>query len=317
MRTPVHAIAGLRSSCWSLSCHFLPGAVTLRIAAYLLAVLIGFSGLAVAEPVTFPILLDPTIPNAWLLAGHIHQGCNGCSDSGDEESYLTGLTTASVGILSGPLIVAGGGNAGAFSDLTHGAMGVGVAGNTDGSGAVVVDYLLVNVDFTGTGQNTVHFNVNGSAAANGCVNIDCEAAFTAYMSVYAPGALQENTPFVGHCVGGVGCGGIPFPQDLSLTFSTDSAVHLFQFQFFLEAFADGFARVAALNTGLISFDLAPGVTMDTSSGFLTQPRRTQFRRSTAHGSRAFASFVDGPGSFGCAWRDEKKEVALAAHCSLR
>jgi hypothetical protein len=251
--------------------------VSVRIsAACLLAGLLGFFAGAVAGPVSFPIVLDPTIPNAWIVASHIHAGCSGCSDLGDEETYLTGATTSMVGILSGPLIVAGGANAGAFSDLTHGAMGVGVAGNTDGSGNVVVDYLVVNVDFSGTGQNSVQFHVNGSAAANGCVGLDCEAAFTAYMSVYAPGAVQESTPFVGHCVGGVGCTGIPFPQDLSLPFSTDPAAHLFQFTFFLLASANGFAGVSALNTGLISFDLAPGVTMDTSSGFLTEPGEPNF-----------------------------------------
>ena len=247
-----------------------------RIAACLLAGLLG-SGAAVADPVSFPVSLDPTIPNAWTLASHIHQPSG---DLGDEETYLTGLRTSTVGILSGPLIVAGGGNAGAFSDLTHGAMGVGASGNNDGSGEVVVDYLLVNVDFSGTGQNTVHFHVNGSAGANACLNLDCEASFTAFMSIFAPGAIQENTPFAGRCVGGIGCTGIPFPQDLSLPFSTDSTVHLLQFQFFLEATANGFASVAALNTGLISFDLAPGVTMDTSSGFLTEPGEPNFGGST-------------------------------------
>src|SRR5690348_1630161 len=119
MRTTTYASISLRSSSF----------LSVRIAGCLLACLLGFSAAAVADPVSFPIVLDPTIQNAWLLASHIHAGCNGCSDSGDEESYLTGVTTSSVGILSGPLIVAGGGNAGAFSDLTHGAMGIGAAGS--------------------------------------------------------------------------------------------------------------------------------------------------------------------------------------------
>jgi hypothetical protein len=155
-------------------------------------------------------------------------------------------------------------------------MGVGAAGYPDGSGVAVVDYLVVNVDFSGTGQNTVNFDVNGSASADRCANLDCEAAFTAYMSIYAPGAVQVNTPFRGNCVGGTLCTGIPFPQDLSLSFSTDSAVHRFQFTFFMLATANGFAGVSALHTGLISFDLAPGVSMDTSSGFLTQPGEPNF-----------------------------------------
>ena len=276
MRTPVHASTGFVLSYLSALRDFLLGAVVLRVAACLLAGLLGFSAGAVADPVSFPIFLDPAIPNAWIVASHIHEGCAACSDSGDEETYLTGVTTSTVGILSGPLIVAGGGNAGAFSDLTHGAMGVGAAGNTDGSGVVVVDYLVVNVGFSGTGQNTVHFDVKGSAAANGCLNLDCEAGFTADMSIYSPGAVQESTPFVGHCVGGVGCTGIPFPQDLSLSFSTDSTARLYQFTFFLLASANGFADVAALNTGLISFDLAPGVTMETTSGFLTEPGEPNF-----------------------------------------
>lgn len=250
-----------------------------RIAAFVLAGLLGFSAAVVAAPVSFPIVLDPSIPNAWIVASHIHDPVLG--DSGDEESYLTGITTSRVGLLNGPLIAAGGGNAAAFSDLTHGAMGVGVAGKTDGTGEAVVDYLLVNLDFAGTGQNTVHFHVNGSATANGCANIDCEASFTPYMSIYAPGNLQISTPFVGHCVGGINCTGIPFPQDLSLPFSTNATSHLFQFQFFMLAAANGFAGVSALNTGLISFDLAPGVTMDTSSGFLTQPGEPNFGGSPA------------------------------------
>ncbi len=273
MRRPSHTSRGSASSYLSALRDFLLEAVVFRIAACLLAGLLGFSAAAVADPVSFPILLDATVPNAWIVASNIHAPSG---DTGDEETYLTGVTTSRVGILSGPLIVAGGGNAGAFSDLTHGAMGVGVAGNPDGSGEVVVDYLVVNVDFSGTGQNTVHFHVNGSAAADGCVGIDCQAGFTAYMSAYVPGAVQENTPFAGSCVGGTGCTGIAFPQDLSLPFSTDSSVHLYQFQFFLGASANGFAGVSALDTGLISFDLAPGVTMDTSSGFLTKPGEPNF-----------------------------------------
>ncbi len=271
VRTPSHASRGSAHQ-FSASCDF-SNRVLFRLAACLLPGLLGFSAAAVAEPVSFPILLDPTVPNAWIVASNIHAPY---VDTGDEETYLTGITTSKVGLLSGPLIVAGGANAGAFSDLTHGAMGVGVAGNSDGSGEVVVDYLVVNVDFSGTGQSTVNFHVTGSAAADGCVGIDCQAGFTAYMSVYAPGAVQENTPFAGHCVGGIGCTGIPFPQDLSLPFSTDSSVHQFQFQFFLGASANGFAGVQALDTALISFDLAPGVTMDTGSGFLTQPGEPNF-----------------------------------------
>ncbi len=271
IRLGLSYISGLRNS--------LTGAA-FRIAACLLAVLCGFSAQAVAGSVSFPITLDPTVPDAWIVASNIHECFGGCTDFGDEETYLTGGKTSLIGILSGPLVVAGGVNAGAFSDLTHGAMGVGAAGFSDGSGAGVVDYLVVNAEFSGTGQSTVNFNIAASGSADACANLFCEASLGAILSIYSPvpGATIQLTNRSSSCVGPDStCKGIPSSQDLSLTFSIDSAVdQIIQFTFFLSAQANGFASVDARHTGLISFDLGSGVAMDTTSGFLTQPGEPNF-----------------------------------------
>jgi hypothetical protein len=239
-------------------------------AAGLLAGLLLFSLAAVADPISFPITLDPTVANAWVVASYVH-ACGGCvPDLGNEETYLTGGTTSQVGVLNLASLASGPGG-GAFADLTHGALGVDSVGFSDGAGEGVHAYMIVNVSLSGVGSNTVHFNVNGSSAVDGCANIDCENTFQSYLSVFSVGGIPASITG-GGCEGSTGCTGIPLPEDLSLSFDTTSSQpQIFQFQFDLFGGSNGFAGIFAANTGLISFDLAPGVTMDTSSGFLTQP----------------------------------------------
>ena len=68
-----------------------------------------------------------------------------------------------------------------------------------------------------------------------------------------------------------GPGNISFPLHLALEFETDANDTQFQFGFSLTGSAVGAATLNAIHTGLISFDLAPGVTMDQPNGFLTTP----------------------------------------------
>ena len=238
-------------------------------AAALLTCFLVFSLVAAAGPISFPISLDPTVANGWLLATHVH-ACGGCvPDLGDEETYLSGGTSSQVGRLDLASLASGPGG-GAFSDLTHGALAVDSVGFTDGAGQVTEAFLIVNVPMAGVGNNTVHFRINGSSAVEGCANLDCENQFGSSLSIYSVGGIQASTSG-GGCEGTFGCTGIPFPEDLSLSFNTTSQSQIYQFTFFLLGRSNGFAGIFAAHTGLVSFDLAPGVTMDTSSGFLTQP----------------------------------------------
>jgi hypothetical protein len=222
-----------------------------------------------ATQISFPVSLDPTVPNAWLVATYLHF-CGGCiPDESDESTSLTGGSTLSQSGVLNLANLADGPGGGAFADLTHGALGVDSVGFPDGSGEGVHSYLIVNVPITGAGTNTVHFNVSGSSAVAGCVNIDCENTFGSYLSVYSVGGVQASTS-QGGCEGIAGCTGIPFPENLSITFNSTAGTHIYQFQFDLFGGSNGTAGIFATNTGLASINLAPGVTMDTSSGFLTQ-----------------------------------------------
>jgi PEP-CTERM motif-containing protein len=240
------------------------------IVSVLLIGLFAFSLAAVADPISFPIILDPSVSNGWIVASYVH-ACGGCvPDLGDEETYLGGGTTSQVGVLNLASLASGPGG-GAFADLTHGALGIDSVGFPNGAGEVVEASLIVNVSLTGSGVNTVHFNVAGSSAVDACLNLSCTNTFGSYLSIYSVGGGVQESTSGGGCEGSAGCAGITFPNDLSLTFDTTSQTNIYQFQFNLLGVSNGFAGIFAANTGLISFDLAPGVTMDTSSGFLTQP----------------------------------------------
>ena len=70
-----------------------------RKGAVIFAALLAGSLAALAADITFPVTLDPNIPNAYVLATYRH-ACGGCiPDASDEETYLTGSTTAQIGDL--------------------------------------------------------------------------------------------------------------------------------------------------------------------------------------------------------------------------
>jgi hypothetical protein len=230
-----------------------------------------FVGAAAADTISFPLTLDPTIPNAWVVATYIHQ-CGGCvADQSDEETYLGGLPVAAAGYF---YVVTGGG--GAFSALDNGALGVNAYGYADGAGTGSHSYMIVNVPFSGSGMVTVHFEVDGSESVG---RSDVASTGNVFQASVTYQMLDAST----HAVlgtGGASFSGcdplswcnqtlLSFPIDLSTSFSIEQP-SLVQLYFALFAGSNGFAHVAA-QTGLIAIDLAPGVTMDSSSGFLSTP----------------------------------------------
>src|SRR5262249_13410419 len=66
-------------------------------------------------------------------------------------------------------------------------------------------------------------------------------------------------------------GNLSFPTDLSYKFDVDPQHTHFQLAFSVSDDAIGAAYIDAGHTALISIDLAPGVTMDQTNGFLTTP----------------------------------------------
>jgi hypothetical protein len=232
--------------------------------------LLTVSAKCLATPISFPVTLDPKVQGGWLVATYIH-ACGGCiPDQSDESTYLAGSTFAASGVLNLANLASGPG-AGAFADLTHGALGVDSVGFPDGSGEVVHAYMYVNVLITGQGTNTLDFRVNGSSGIDACLNLACQNTFGATLSVYSVANGVQLNNNAGGCEGQANCTGIAFPMDLSLTFnSTSNQPQLFQFGFSLLGASNGFAGIFATNTGLISVHLAPGVTMDAGSAFLTE-----------------------------------------------
>jgi hypothetical protein len=238
-----------------------------RAVGVLLLTLVRAGG-ADAGSISFPVTLDPTIPNAWVVAVYIHDEIE---DRSDESTYLDVLPTVQAGYFDE---VTGGG--GAFSALDYGALGISSYGFPDGGGTGSHAYMLVNVPFSGSGTNTVTFDVQGSEFLGASNVISSSNVFMATMSYtvldaasYAVLATGSATEYecdpVGPCATQ-----LSFPIELSAPFTIDRP-SLVQFNFSLFSQSNGFAAVQAARTGLVTVDLAPGVTMDTSSGFLSTP----------------------------------------------
>jgi hypothetical protein len=235
-----------------------------------LVLVLAFAGAAAAGTVSFPITLDPTIPNAWIVAAYVH--CGDCLyDYGDEETYLQGSSVASAGAFN---LVDGGG--GAYAALDYGALGFDSYGFADGAGTGSHAYMLVNVPFSGSGMVTVHFDIPGSEFVEGSNVISSSNIVIATLTYDVRDAstqadLGSGVDQAYECDPVSTCNQAPFsfPIDLSASFSIDQPA-LVQLDFTLFSESSGFAGVTA-HVGLITLDLAPGVTMDGSSGFLSTP----------------------------------------------
>jgi hypothetical protein len=153
-----------------------------------------------------------------------------------------------------------------------------VIGGPDGTGQVAAADLLVNLAFSGSGSNTVHMHIDGSfdtlgnPLANGvgfsavleCTQVNLSNHTFSGCPARARVQAGDPVPFWGPEPPA-------FPYNLSLTFPVDATHTEYQFIFNVAGNANGAAFLAVAHTALISFALAPGVTMDQSSGFLTTP----------------------------------------------
>ena len=163
---------------------------------------------------------------------------------------------------------------GAFSVLDNGALGV--SANNDFVGAL----MFVNISFSGssTQLSTVRMHVAVPSSNYGGGPLD-------YLH-FATGIALTPVDLATHQLlqgqndsieagsplePGINPMPIAGPYDLSVSFPVNSTLHQYQFAFSVGAMADGNAALDATHTALISFDLAPGITMDQSNGFLTTP----------------------------------------------
>jgi len=243
-------------------------------AAGALALVLAFSGVAKADDISFPVTLDPTIPSAWLVAVYVHACGGSCqADIGVEFIGPGSATEAAGGFWD---MVEGGG--GAYSALTYGALAVSGTGFGDGAGTGPRAYLIVNIPLSGSGTNTVRFDIDGAHEFTANDVLDDENTFSASMS-YAVRDAATNAVLDSGGDSANECEASPsflcsqpllsFPIHLSNSFSIDRPV-LVQLGFFLLDESNGpLTGVDAV--GLIALDLAPGVTMDGSSGFLSTP----------------------------------------------
>ena len=234
-----------------------------------LAFVLVLSWAAAAGSISFPITLDPTIPNAWVVAAYVHDEIE---DLSAENTYLDGAPGVGVGYSD----VADGGG-GAYSDLDSGALGLSSTGFGDGGGTGSHAYLIVDVPLSGSGTTTVRFDVSGSedVAANDV--FPGQNTFMADMSYSVQDAsthalLDSGSDSAHECdPSGPACN-LPllsFPIHLSNSFVVDRPV-LVQLGFTL--FAQSNSPLTYVDaSGRIALDLAPGVTMDVSSGFLSTP----------------------------------------------
>jgi len=242
-----------------------------------LALVLGFSGAAAAGdyyPPYPPIVVDQTTPNAWAVAATVHQCPSGdCTDLGAEFQSPAddGHPEAAVGYWN---LVYGGG--GAYAALTYGALGVSSTGYGDDSGARSGAILIVTVPLSGSGTNTVNFDIEGATnlAPNNLFTPDDSFIATANYAVHDAsthalldsGGVQANEcDPTGDCSGRTP---VSLPIHLSNSFTINGPVLVYLY-FQMGSGANG--PLTFVNaTGLISMDLAPGVT-NGSSGFLSTP----------------------------------------------
>ena len=220
-------------------------------------------GVAQGYPISDPIQLNPFLPGAFISVAEVHS-LKG--DLGDEET-VNSLALAGFQPNSG----------GAYADFTNGALGLDVVGSPDGTGQVAAADLFVNVAFSGTGSNTLHMHIDGAfdtfgnPVLNG-VGFSAEILCThVNMSNHTFNGCPEASIQGGDPVPFFGNVPLAFPYDLAITFPVDATHTNYQFIFNIDGNANGAAELSVAHTALISFDLAPGVTMDQSSGFLTTP----------------------------------------------
>jgi hypothetical protein len=226
-------------------------------------------GARAAGSISFPITLDPTIPNAWVVAAYIHDEVE---DLSAENTYLDGSPEVGVGYTN---VVTGGG--GAYSGLDQGALGLSSTGFGDGGGTGSHAYMIVNVPFSGSGTNTVRFDVSGSEEVAASNVYPGQNTFMADMSYSVQDAsthalLDSGSDGAHECdPSGPACNQplLSFPIHLSNSFSVDRPV-LVQLSFTL--FSQSNSPLTFVDAASsIALDLAPGVTMDDSSGFLSTP----------------------------------------------
>ncbi|HLK18689.1 MAG TPA: PEP-CTERM sorting domain-containing protein [Bryobacteraceae bacterium] len=230
-----------------------------------IAMLLGLAAgtAALADPVSIP--LDPTIPGASVVVAETY---------GPYDGRMT--QEGAVLAIQPPT---GRTNASAFGSLTNGAMGVIAFGAPDGSGSEASAIMYVNLQFTGTGTNTVNFDltanwgVQGNPITDGVTfraSVQCLYAdpVTKAVSSCASNSVSEYSEDYGPSFGP---GNLSFPIDLSYQFKVDPQHENVQLAFQIFDFAVGAAYIDAGHTGLISIGLAPGVTMSQTNGFLTTP----------------------------------------------
>lgn len=235
-----------------------------------IAMLVGVvSGISARADISFPVYLDPFLPGGSLVAAYTVGG--NLEYPGYESPVLA---------IQGPVQ---GVNASAFGFLTNGAMGAIAVGNP---GSAAAAEMFVNLDFTGTGTNikgpafygvnfdvTANSGVQGNPILNGvqfsagaqCLSVDPVNRTTSF---YAGKSVSENSTDFGE---ENGPGNLSFPIDLSYQFNVDPQNEHFQLFFSIRDTAIGSAYIDAGHTGLISINLAPGVTMSPTNGFLTTP----------------------------------------------
>ncbi len=150
----------------------------------------------------------------------------------------------------------------------------------------------------------------GSITSDACVGIFCGAELDAQVGIgktFTDGRIGGGGDSINICAGDQsdpGCSsGASLPIDLSVPFNVSPDLHKFQFLFAMIGFANEFASVDAANTGSISLDLAPGVTMDAGSGFLTEPGDPNLGGGTEVPEPATSALVIGAGvSLLCVFR---------------
>ena len=127
-------------------------------------------------------------------------------------------------------VVEGGG--GAYSALTYGALAISATGFGDGAGTGSHAYLIVNVPLSGSGENTVRFDIEGSEEFTTNNVLYDENSFSASMG-YAVWDASTNALLDSGGDGANECEGpatlcsqplLSFPSHLSNSFSIDRPV---------------------------------------------------------------------------------------------
>ncbi|HXX84412.1 MAG TPA: PEP-CTERM sorting domain-containing protein [Casimicrobiaceae bacterium] len=253
----------------------------------------------VANAILCGTYFDSFVANSFCSDVHIDSRGQAFLDSASSPTGVVDADNANgfviIGLGANNAAAIGNGSGG-YAAVGNGAMGVVVGGFPNGSGVTVTVDMLVQVSFSESGpmntwvtlDNHIDMDIDGTSSVEGdpcnllavtdALSFNAQIAMSeqnlssgSELPLISPYAQNVRVSLPANCNGAPAAGFLTqFPYHFSLDFPVSATYHDYTFAFALDASANGGDSLTAARTALISFNLAPGVTMD-NPFFLSTP----------------------------------------------